>query len=466
MRDEGPLAKADPSILNDPEVAATPYSWYILAVFVLANLFAFMDRQILNLLVEPLKHDLKLTDVQVSYLMGIAFALFNTVLGLPIGSMVDRMVRVRVAAAGILVWSLATALCGTAGSFLQLFFWRVGVGAGESTIQPAAYSIIADCFPARRRAVAISIFEAGMSVGAGLALIVGAEIISAVLSRGRDLYLPIIGHIFSWQLVFFSVGLPGILVAVLVGTLKEPRRHGAVQRLNGVGGSRFPAVTVRDFAGYLQKTWRSFFSVIGCYCLFSVAGYGAGAWMPTFLVRTYGLSAVQSGRWLGIMMVTVGVAATFSGGVVNDLAARYSARGRMIVLACSGICTAPFLLAIAFSPSVAWAIALLAPMYLSMALASASWGAVITEIVPNQMRGLAVALVILLGNLLGMGLGPTLVALVTDSVFHNPASLRYSLAIVPTTIFLMSSLCGVVAVWQYRGILAYLKHWTRQQALT
>lgn len=186
-----------------------------------------MDRQALTLLVGPIRTSLGINDTQISLLHGFAFALFYTVMGIPIGQMVDRHRRTWVIAAGIVTWSVMTAACGLARNFLQMFFARIGVGIGEASLSPGAYSLIVDYFPPQSRTLALSIYFGAVYVGSGLALMIGGTLISSIPA----MTMPMLGQMEPWQSVFIILGLPGVLVAILVLALKEPPRTGVASDL-------------------------------------------------------------------------------------------------------------------------------------------------------------------------------------------------------------------------------------------
>ena len=203
------------------EVGTSLSSWYGLAILFIAYTVSFVDRTILSLLVEPIKADLYLSDTQISLLHGLAFAIFYTFLGIPIARLADQRSRKLIITTGICVWSIMTAACGLAGRFSTLFLARVGVGVGEAALSPAAYSMISDMFPKNKLGLALSLYSSGVYVGAGLAFIIGGLAVEAALQL-RMPELPLIGIVDGWQVIFFIVGLPGLLVALLMLTVKEP----------------------------------------------------------------------------------------------------------------------------------------------------------------------------------------------------------------------------------------------------
>lgn len=466
---EGAAASPEPAGTREEDYPKPLYSWYVVIVLLVCYVFSFMDRMVLNLLIEPIKRDLHFSDTEISLLLGIAFALFNATLGLPVGWLADRANRVRIVAAGVFFWSVMTALCGTAKSFATLFAYRMGVGIGEATTQPAGYSMITDLFPPTKRGFALSVFNLGTAIGSGLALFIGAQVIYEVSKIEGQVHLPLVGELFPWQLVFVILGLPGILVALWAWTLREPKRMGALRMKRAADGTLTESpVSVKEFLAYVKAIGVPFSCAVICYALIAMGGYGNSAWLPSFFQRTHGLSVVEVGRWMGLLSVSFGVVGIVFSGYISDwLIKRGHMRGRMILLALSGVGAAPFMLGMATVPNPYLALWLLGPAYIATALTSAVWAAVITEIVPNQMRGLAVALAILVANLVGMGLGATIVALVTDFVFggdSDPLALGRSLAVVTPITYLLSSAFGLVAVVNYQHALDYLKRWSKENA--
>lgn len=217
--------------MGAPSADAAPWpsplrAWIVVGLLMVAYTSSFIDRQIMSLLVEPIRADLGITDTQFSLLAGLAFSIFYSVMGLPLGWLADRMSRRMIILVGMIAWSIMTALCGLATSFLALFIARVGVGIGEAALSPAAYSLISDYFPPERRARAISAYAMGPYLGSGLALIIGGQVIEAA-SRMGPFTIEGLGTFAPWQAVFFAVGLPGVIIALLFLLIREPERRGS-----------------------------------------------------------------------------------------------------------------------------------------------------------------------------------------------------------------------------------------------
>lgn len=414
-------------------VVSTAHAWYAVAVLTLANVSGFVDRQILSLLTVPLKRDLQLSDTQVSLLIGLGFAVFYSVLGLPIGRWVDRGMRPRIVALGAALWSVMTLLTGITRGYGQLFLARVGVGVGEATLGPAAVSIIADQFPREKLGTAMSTYMVGTFAGSGVAYALGAYIVGRVDQPGM-ITLPLIGEIFPWQTVFFWIGAPGLLIALLALSIREPRRQSVTAA--APAGATMRASTQSSTAGFAD-VWqyvRSNLRTIGALSLgfaFSASvNYGVGAWMAAFFVRTHGWSIEQAGTLQGVLTFTVGPIGVMAGGRLNDWLARrghVDAPLRVGLLGALGM--AVFAGLYPAVPSAMVAAVLLVPVNLFAAMPWGAANAAIAEAMPARLRGQGSAIYQLVVNLVSGVLGPTAVALLTDRLFGDESMLRWSLVI-------------------------------------
>jgi len=400
-------------------VGAMMLKWGTLFALVLAAMLSFIDRQILSLVVGPVKRDLGLSDVQISLLQGFAFAVFYAVAAIPFGWLADRWARKWIICSGIVFWSLMTFLSGFARSFGDLFAARLGVGLGEATLGPSVHSMIADLFKPDELPVAMSVYGFGVSIGAGLAFLIGGQIID-LMSSAPPVVLPAVGSLEPWQLAFMIVGLPGILLAILMALfLKEPQRIGT------------------DFAtGERRQSLLEFFRrnpqlsvfVISGLSFLSAASYAHLAWMAAFFERSFAWSAGQSGVAIGAMLIVAGVA---GGATSGALAAALIKRGRRegaIMVASTFAVFSSLFAAIGFlMPSGSLAIGFLAP---SVFFGTAFVGlgpAIVQAAIPASLRGQASAWQLVITSLLGMTAGPLGVALLTDLVFQDEAMLGYSL---------------------------------------
>ncbi|WCM29491.1 MFS transporter [Sphingomonas sp. QA11] len=418
------------------------YAWFALAVLILAYVLAFVDRQLLNLLVEPIKHDLHLSDLQISLLQGLSFALVLSISGLPVGRLVDLGVRTRILGGAVAVWSLATAACGLAGGYFQLLLARMGVGIGEAAMTPSAYSLIGDYFPPRRQGIAIGFYSLGPHLGSGLALVLGAL---AIRHLPDSAVLPLLGAVRGWQMVFLLLGLPGLVIALLVALLREPARS----------GDTTSAPPLAEVLRWFKARAAPVALVNLAVATAAIATYGLSAWAPTFFHRSFGMTAAEIGGRLGLVTMLAGSAGTFSAGLIGDWLVRAGREdGRLRVMAGAGALAVPFVLAAPLMPSAGWSLALLVPAVYFLTVVIGSGPATLQLLTPPRLRGMQHAVAVLVVNLIGLGLGPTLVAFVTDTVLRDEARLGVALAITLPIASLVSMLCALAAMRPLRRALA------------
>lgn len=408
-----------------PQPATLHRAWSVVFILMLAYISSFIDRQILSLLVGPIKRDMHLTDTEVSLLMGLSFALFYTLLGVPIGRWADRDNRRNIIIWGISVWSLMTALCGIVKSYSQFFAVRIGVGVGEAALSPAAYSMLSDYFPKEKLATAISVYSAGVYLGSGLAVLIGAALVG--MGGGpATLTLPVVGTVFSWQILFFYIGLPGLAVALLIRTIREPARRNLLTDAAG----QTTSLSIRDVFGLIGQKRRAFFGVTLGITFVSLVAYATTAWIPTLFVRRFGWTTGQIGLQYGLLITVFSTAGIVLGGRLAD---HFTRRGysdgklRVGLIAAAGLLLSSGICLIE-TPAVVVGL-LAAPCFL-VAFPLGASSAAIQEIMPNQARAMASAVYLLVLNLIALGFGPTFVALLTDYVFHNEGAVHQSLAIV------------------------------------
>ncbi len=412
---------------NDASTPRSAYAWYVVLVLMGAYVLSFMDRQILNLLVQPIRRDLGISDTEMSLLMGLSFALFFTFFGIPLGRLADSGSRRGLIAAGVVLWSAMTGLCGLARGFWQLLGFRVGVGIGEAALSPAAYSLITDTFPAEKRSTAISVYSMGITLGSGLAMLIGGLVVQYA-SRQEVQLLPLVGAVRPWQVVFLVLGAAGVLYAFLLATVREPPR-----------GRHAEPVPVAEVAGYVRANRATFtYHHLG-FAMLALAGYGGAAWIPSFYVRRFDWSAAEVGMTFGLIQALAGTLGVLFGGRLADALARRGSRDanlRVGLVAAVGYL--PFGALYPFLPVTA-ATALLVP---AVFFTSIPWGvapAAIQQVVPAAMRGQASALYLFVINLIGLGLGPTAVALATERLFQDDRAVHASLALVTVAANLLAA---------------------------
>ncbi len=426
------------------------YAWYVVVVLFIAYTFSFIDRIIMSLLVEPIKRDLVLSDTQFSLLHGFAFAIFYTLMGLPLGRLADRANRRRIISWGVFLWSLMTVFCGLARSFTHLFLMRVGVGVGEATLSPAAYSIISDYFPREKRGVPISMYSMGVFFGAGIAFILGGYVVQ-LTTGASEVIIPLIGSVRPWQLTFFIVGLPGILVLALMLTIKEPLRRDVVT-LSDQTEAQPGEPSIRETLAFVRRNIRAYGAVLLGFALLATASYGFFTWTPSFLIRTYGLEPSKAGYSFGLLILILGTGGTLLGGMLADrLLSRGKLDAKMRVAVCAGGATMVFGCIAPLMPSATLALLFLAPTVVSIGIPVGLGPAALNFITPNQLRGQVIALYLFSVNLIGLGFGPTIVAVITDYGFGDPAAVRYSLAIFAVIVSALAMIVVASGMSAYRA---------------
>jgi len=426
-------------------------AWATVAILMLAYVLSFIDRQILNLLVGPIRRDLMISDTQMSLLMGLSFALFYTVCGIPLGRLADTRNRRGLIAIGVLFWSAATAACGMARLYWQFLLCRIGVGVGEAALSPAAYSLIADSFPAERRATAISVYSMGVYLGSGLAFLLGGLVIQFASAQG-DLSLPVLGEVRPWQLIFLLLGAAGVLFTLLMLAVKEPARRGV-----GAG----VAVPLADVGRYIRANRRTVLCHNFGFAGLSFAGYGSAAWVPSFFIRTHGWDAGQVGIIYGSIVAVCGCLGIVFGGRLADWMAKHGrSDANMRVGLYAAIGAVPCVLSFPLMDSGFLAALLMAPTVFFLSMPFGVAPAAIQEIMPNSMRGQASAIYLFVITLIGLGIGPTAVALVTDYVFADDMALRYSLLIVSSVAVFSSLVLLSLGLKPYRESVRRLQDWS------
>jgi MFS family permease len=448
------------SLARPPESDAYPpagYAWYVVAVLTLAYIVSFIDRQILSLMVDPIRKDLGIDEKQMSLLMGASFAVFYTFFGIPLGRLADTRSRRGVIAAGIALWSVMTAGCGLTRKFWQLALMRMGVGVGEASLSPAAYSLISDYFRPELRSTAMSVYSMGIYLGSGLAFILGGLVVGYAAEQASAV-LPWVGAVHPWQQVFLIVGLPGLLVALLLLTIREPERKGV--HLGEDGSTTVPRVSLRELCDYVRDNRATFLYLNLGIALVTLEAYGGSYWIPSLFIRRHGWSQRHTGLVFGSIVAVSGTLGIVSGGRLADwwrLRGHADANLRVALLGAVG--WLPFGLLFPIVPSAPWAATLLTPAVFFMSMPFGVAPAAIQQMMPNTMRAQATALYLFAINLIGMGLGPTLVAALTEDVFHDKTAVGYSLLIVGVAAHLGGAVLLGLGLGPYRRSLDYLKRW-------
>jgi MFS family permease len=379
--------------------------------------------------------------------MGFGFAVFYTFFGLPLGRMADSYSRRQLIAGGIATWSLFSAGCGLAKSFGQMLLLRMGVGVGEAVLSPSAYSLLTDYFPPRQRATALSIYGMGIYIGTGVASMLGGFVIG--WANGRASWtLPLLGDVRSWQIVFFVVGLPGVLFALFMYTFAEPVRRG--------GRTEAKSVRFREVIAYVKDNRKTFLCHNLGIAFLALAAYGGVSWVPTFFVRHHHWSAAEAGKGFGIVTALAGSLGVISGGWLADrLAERGHADAYLRVAMMAMVAAVPAGIPYLLVSSAHLAIVLLAPLSFLTAVPLGVAPAALMQVTPSQMRGQVSAVYLFTINLIGLGAGPTAMALVTDHVFHNDGLVGSSILLVAT----IANLLSAVILWS--GLKSYVRSQSR-----
>jgi MFS family permease len=381
-------------------------AWALTALLALAYIVSFVDRQLLGLLVTPIKADLGIGDFEMGLLLGLAFSIFYVTLGIPVGWLADRASRRNIVLAGITLWCLMTAACGLARSYAQLFLARVGVGVGEATLSPCALSLISDSFPPERRARAIGVYSIGVSVGGGLAYLLGGALVQAV-AEAPPINWPLLGAIAPWQSAFVAIGLGGLAVALLMLLVPEPARH---ERVDGKGG-----FAIRETLAHMGRNRRDFLSVMAAIACQLSFGYST-IWLVALFQRQWQWTVGDAGFAIGLLFLSLGPVGSIGGGWLCD---RLTAHGidrapqRIAAYGLTLACPACILFPIMPSPELC--LALLAPYILGTACSSASAAASIVALSPNNLRAQANAIYHLATGITGLIIGPGLVGFLSQS---------------------------------------------------
>ena len=398
------------------EAYTNRYRYYVLALLTLGYVFNFVDRQVMTILIEPIKMEFGASDTQMGLLSGLAFALFYATLGIPVARLADRWSRRNVLAISMTTWSAVTALCATATGFWHLLLLRIGVGIGEAGGTPPSQSLLADYFPPEKRAFAQGILATAPNIGILVGLFGGALIAEA----------------YGWRSVFLVFGIPGVLLAILIQlTIKEPLKVTASASEEGAG--------LFSTVGNIFRL-PSFAHIMVGVGFTGIAGYGLGVWSPSFLVRVHNMSLVDAGLYLGLIGVFGGGLGTISSGLLVDRLARRDKRWQLWLPAIGIFLALPTQLAFLLWPAehrlvmgdvdLPFALVFMALSAVFASFWIAPSYAAVQNLVPQCWRTQASALMLLAINLLGMGLGPLLVGMLSDLLSQfGDSSVRYGLSI-------------------------------------
>lgn len=374
---------------------------------------SLVDRFALSLLFQPIKLDLGLTDTELGLLHGIAFGLFYAFMGIPLGYAVDRWSRKWIICWGVVLWSAATAWCGIARSYVQLLAARIGVGVGEAALAPAGYSMIADSMPRQHLAKAISVFQMGAVMGGGIALALGGQLYAAVQRWDLSAY-PLLAGLAPWRVTFILLALPGLALAAMVVSMREPQRSTATRE--SVGVLRFMASD--------KALWIWFF--LGNACLVSIS-YANLTWAPTLFIRQYGWTAGEAGWRMGLAMMVAAPAGVVLGGWLADRwRERHGTAGFVRVLQLCPLLAAPCVFAAQTLSSANLVLCAIVAVQFVVSLVVGVGPALVQVLVPPLLRGRVSALYVLVVNLVGLGVGPVAIGALSDRLFQGAGGIAHA----------------------------------------
>jgi MFS family permease len=419
------------------------YAWTVVAILIATAVLSYTDRQVLSLLVDPIRADLGITDIQVSHLMGAAFAIVYGVAGIPLGYLADRTSRRNLIFAGVLVWSVGTLSCALAHSFGQLFASRLVVGLGEAVLSPAAISLISDYFPPTRRGTAVGAFLSGIAMGIGASILIGGGVLHWV-QLGALAETPL-ATLSPWRLVLLIIGAPGLLWALAILAIREPVRRAEALGRPAAGTSGLEI----ERAGPVR--WARVIPIYLVVALASLVDNAVGAWAPSLLTRGFHMDRAQVGIELGTLLT-----AAFGGGVLLGgwLADRAGVRGgwskKLLVCLVAGALILPA--AAAMDAGHVTLVLLSVPAYFALSgIVTACGFSAILDVVPNRSRGLAMGISFLLNVAVGGSVGPWAVAFASDRVFGAEAGLGPALSATVAAAYAVVALLAAVSMFQARG---------------
>jgi len=405
---------------------ALPYppaalGWYSTVLLALLYWLSLLDRSIISLMVDPIKSDIGISDVQFGMLHGLAFAVTFSLFGLLAGTLADRLSRRFIVFVSVAVWSLSTAACGMARDFIHLLLARVGVGAGEAGLNPCAASMITDLFPPEKLTLALAIYSLGASAGVGCAFLLGGQLI-AIVSVADTFVLPVVGEVRPWQAVFYIIGLPGIFISLLSFTMPEPKRRG--KRTEGVTEPLLRSM-LRGYPNlirFIRSRGRFFFCHYAGFGLASVGFTGGQAWYAAHMGRQFGWDAGQIGMGLGIAMLIGGFSGKFICGFSVNAIYRRGYRDAQFRWFAGCLLAATPIAIVAATSTNPWVF--LAGMCLFMVLLSpftALYVASLNLATPNELRGAGVAFFSATVGLIALSTGPIMVAMFSEYLFGGNA---------------------------------------------
>lgn len=426
----------------DQQYPSRYYAWFMVSLLTIAYILSYVDRYILGLLVEPIKADLGLTDTQIGLLMGPAFGIVYATMGLPIGWLADHKRRTYIVAAGISLWSAATALTGLAKNFTHVFAARMCVGIGEASLSPCTMSMISDSFPPERRGKPIAFYTAATSLGAGIASLVAAGVLSWAKSVPQ-IELGPLGIVAPWQFIFILVGVPGVLLGAIFLFVREPTR------ITQSSTSALKETNLLAMLGYVKSRFLPYLGVFGLSSTMTIVAYSQG-WLAATFERTWGWGAEQYVLINAIILLAFGpLTVNLAGWLSDRLYIRGKQNASYLILLAGVLVLVPTGIAATLMPGPELAFVMLALNTVGLATATAVGPAAIVNMTPEHIRAQVVALYYMIISLAGLIFGPMTVSLLSDYVLGNE-NLRYAVAAVPLIFGVPALLLGWYARKSYK----------------
>tara|TARA_Y100001968_G_scaffold71733_1_gene62974 strand:+ start:1015 stop:2322 length:1308 start_codon:yes stop_codon:yes gene_type:complete len=426
------------------------HSYSAVAVLTLAQVFAFIDRQIPSMLVEPIKQDFNLTDSQIALLGGAAFSIFYAIMALPIGYAVDRYQRTKVLGIGVFLWSLMTALAALANSFGKLFGARIGVAVGEAVMAPTSVSLVSDSFPENKQGIPMGIITSGVYIGIGITLLGGGFLIDYLTSIG-GINIPLIGYLKPWQATFMIVGLPGLVLAVAAFYLKEPKRLEEQAYIN-------KSVDRQNIFLHLKEHKKTLVPMFGGLIFMALIFYSFSFWAPTMMIRAYNISLSEAGFILGLITIISSIAGTiFAGSAVDYLRNKNYSDAPVRAALFAVLLALPPITILSFVNTEigAWICIFL---YLFFISSFAPLGLLaVSGVSASNVKGQLAAIHAFLMMAFGLSLGPQLTAFFTDFVFMDPNNLKWSISATGAIVLPISALLFKVSLSRYKDSSKKLK---------
>ena len=437
-----PMPSGDARAAARPTTAAV--AWFAVAILCIAQIVSTIDRGMLALVIDPVRADLRISEIQIALLQGFAFSVFYVTVGLPLGAIADVVNRRRLLVIGIIVWSLATIGGGLAQNFGQMFASRLLIGFGEAVLGPCAVTMIGDLFPATGRGRPMAVYVFGSMIAYGIGSLVSGFILQ-VAPLGAFDAVPLLAQLAPWRIAFVLVGGFGFVIAALLLLLREPPRH----RPAAVPGD---GTSLRESLGFLARHRAIFVPLYGALAFYAMGASVATGWGAVLLTRAFGLTIGAAGKGLGLGQILWAMTGAAVASVLVDRVARAAGVvGKIRLAAAITLCGVPSVLAVA-APGGTVAIALLASMMFASAIYGTIMLSVVAEIVPVRVRGLCIALYAFVMTMIGASLGPLAVAALTERVFGSPGAVGFSMAIVGSGALCLSAALALFAAHRLHAV--------------